>query len=117
VLGRICTEDKDMHDDDEHTARRQADADAAEIADLRKELAAEREHMAELEALARHEADCAEAYKAEAAMLRATMTEATYALSKARIWGGMDWHYNPLHPMHYKPALDKMREVLDGPNV
>ena len=106
-----------MHDDDEHTARRQADADAAEIADLRKELAAEREHMAELEALARHEADCAEAYKAEAAMLRATMTEATYALSKARIWGGMDWHYNPLHPMHYKPALDKMREVLDGPNV
>jgi hypothetical protein len=46
-------------------------ADAAEIAELRKELAAEREHMAELEALARHEADCAEAYKAEAESLRA----------------------------------------------
>jgi hypothetical protein len=49
----------------------------------------------------------------EVAMLRATMEDATYQLSKARIWGGMDWHYNPLHPMHYKPALDRMRKVLD----
>lgn len=61
-------------------------------------------------------ADEIERLRAEVAMLRATMEEATYQLSKARIWGGMDWHYNPLHPMHYKPALDKMREVLDGPN-
>ena len=45
-------------------------------------------------------------------MLRATMEDATYQLSKARIWGGMDWHYNPLHPMHYTPVLDRMRKVL-----
>lgn len=53
----------------------------------------------------------------EVALLRATMEGATYQLSKARIWGGMEWHYNPLHPMHYRPALDRLREVLDGPNV
>jgi hypothetical protein len=57
-----------------------------------------------------------ERLRGEAAMLRATMEDAAYQLSKARIWGGMDWHYNPLHPMHYKPALDKMRGVLDAPN-
>ena len=51
--------------------------------------------------------------RGEVAMLRATMEGAAYQLSKARIWGGMDWHYNPLHPMHYKPALDRLREVLD----
>ena len=51
--------------------------------------------------------------RAEIARLRATMEGATYQLSKARIWGGMEWHYNPLHPMHYKPALDRLREVLD----
>lgn len=51
--------------------------------------------------------------RSEVAFLRATMEGATHLLSKARIWGGMGWHYNPLHPMHYKPALDRMRQVLD----
>jgi hypothetical protein len=51
----------------------------------------------------------------EIARLRAAMEDATYQLSKARIWGGMEWTYNPLHPIHYKPALDRLREVLDTP--
>jgi hypothetical protein len=68
--------------------------------------AAEREHMAELEARIVE-------LSAEVAMLRETMEGAAYQLSKARIWGGMEWHYNPLHPLHYRPALDRLREVLD----
>ena len=58
-----------------------------------------------------------ERLRGEVMFLRATMEGATYQLSKARIWGGMEWHYNPLHPMYYKPALDRLREVLDRPNV
>lgn len=51
--------------------------------------------------------------RGEVLLLRATMESAAYQLSKARIWGGMEWHYNPLHPMYYKPALERLREVLD----
>lgn len=35
-------------------------------------------------------------------------------LSQARIWNGTGWHYNPLHPMYYKPALDRLRKALDN---
>jgi hypothetical protein len=30
-----------------------------------------------------------------------------YGLEKSRIWGGMDWTYNPIHPVHYLPLRDK----------
>ena len=63
-----------------HAAQREAHAGREAIATLASERAANallteevdrlRKQMAELDALARHEADCAEAYKAEAADLR-----------------------------------------------
>ena len=45
--------------------------------------------------------------------LEQLVTDATYTLSKARIWGGMDWTYNPLHPMHYKPLRDRLAVEVD----
>ena len=68
------------------------------------------------DALHREAADEIERLRGEVAMLRATMEGAVYQLTKARIWGGMEWHYNQLHPMHYRPALERLREVLDRPN-
>ncbi len=41
---------------------------------------------------------------------------AAHQLEQARIWNGMGWHYNPLSPMFYQPALQRLREVL-GHNV
>ncbi len=41
-----------------------------------------------------------------------TLKDIAYQLEKARIWGGMDWHYNPLHPIHYLPARDKARAAI-----
>lgn len=51
--------------------------------------------------------------RSQVSMLRATMDIARYQLTKARIWNGTEWHYNPLHPLHYRPALDRLHEVLD----
>jgi hypothetical protein len=51
--------------------------------------------------------------RADVALLRTAMEDAFYQMSKARIWGGMDWHYNQLHPMHYRPAMERLRQVLD----
>lgn len=39
---------------------------------------------------------------------------AAHKLEGARIWNGMDWHYNPLHPIYYLPALKRLRDVLAG---
>lgn len=50
----------------------------------------------------------------EVAVLKNAAEYAAHALEQGRVWGGMDWHYNPLHPVHYKPALKKLRDVLDG---
>jgi hypothetical protein len=75
--------------------------------------AAEREHMAELEARIVELTAERELLRGEVAMLRETMEGAAYQLSTARIWGGMELHFNTLQPLHYKPALDRLREVLD----
>ena len=46
------------------------------------------------------------------AELLAVLGDVWYALEKARIWGGMEWKYNPLHPVHYLPARDKARAAI-----
>ena len=51
--------------------------------------------------------------QARVAHLEQLITDATYTLSKARIWGGMDWTYNPLHPIHYKPMRDRLAAEAD----
>jgi hypothetical protein len=38
-------------------------------------------------------------------------------LEGSRIWGGMDWTYNPIHPVKYLPVRDQVRKALDELNV
>ena len=35
-------------------------------------------------------------------------------LEGSRVWGGMDWTYNPIHPVKYLPIKDRVREALDA---
>ena len=42
-----------------------------------------------------------------------TLEEIASGLESARIWGGMDWSYNPLHPYKYLPLRDKARAAID----
>ena len=48
------------------------------------------------------------------AHLEQLVTDAVYTLSKARIWGGMGWTYNPLHPMYYAPLRDQLAGEADA---
>lgn len=52
------------------------------------------------------------AVDAERERWRAAAEYAAHQLERARIWNGMDWHYNPLHPLHYRSALERLRDVL-----
>jgi hypothetical protein len=44
--------------------------------------------------------------------LLSALSDIAYGLERARIWGGMKWEYNPLHPVHYIPLRDKARTVI-----
>ena len=44
--------------------------------------------------------------------LMESLVDVSYSLEKARIWGGMEWKYNQLHPVHYLPARDKARAAI-----
>ena len=44
--------------------------------------------------------------------LLGVLKDTKYALKKARIWGGMEWKYNPLHPIHYLPVRDKLEAAI-----
>jgi len=57
--------------------------------------------QAEVERLARVNAELVEA-----------LNDIVYGLEKSRIWGGMDWTYNPIHPVNYLPLRDKARAAL-----
>jgi hypothetical protein len=41
-----------------------------------------------------------------------TLNDIVYGLEKSRIWGGMDWTYNPIHPVNYLPLRDKARAAI-----
>jgi len=45
--------------------------------------------------------------------LQKLVIDAAYTLGKARIWNGMGWTYNPLHPIFYTPMLEKLRNACD----
>jgi hypothetical protein len=34
-------------------------------------------------------------------------------LNGDRIWAGMDWHYNPIHPVKYRPVAKRVQQALD----
>ena len=44
--------------------------------------------------------------------LLSVLSDVAYGLESARIWGGMDWSYNPLHPFKYLPLRDKARAAI-----
>jgi|APGre2960657404_1045060.scaffolds.fasta_scaffold00431_28 hypothetical protein len=44
--------------------------------------------------------------------LLSALSDVAYGLESARIWGGMDWSYNPLHPFKYLPLRDKARAAI-----
>jgi hypothetical protein len=48
----------------------------------------------------------------ERADLLACIEFSAHKLEGARSWNGMGWSYGPLHPLHYKPALERLRSVL-----
>jgi hypothetical protein len=49
--------------------------------------------------------------KANQELLEA-LSDIAYGLESARIWGGMNWAYNPLHPFKYLPLRDKARAAI-----
>ena len=44
---------------------------------------------------------------------RSLAAEASHAMSKARIWNGQGWHYNPLPTLHYVPVLLKLQDAFN----
>lgn len=44
--------------------------------------------------------------------LREALGECKYGLEGARIWGGMEWTYNPLHAYKYLPLRDSAEQAL-----
>jgi hypothetical protein len=50
--------------------------------------------------------------RAEVEALRATIEGAAHGLEKARVRNGTGWHYNPIHPLHYGPVLERLRAAL-----
>ena len=56
--------------------------------------------------------------KEEIKLMRADPRFQVYAnvlklLEGSRIWGGQDWHYNPIHPAKYLSVRDQVRKALD----
>jgi len=48
------------------------------------------------------------------AVLERLVIDAAYTLDKARIWNGMGWTYNPLHPVHYTPMRERLHNECDS---
>ena len=40
------------------------------------------------------------------------LAEVDKLLNGSKIWGGMDWSYNPIHPVKYRPVAEKVRKAL-----
>ena len=47
-------------------------------------------------------------------VLEHLVIDAAYTLDKARIWNGMGWTYNPLHPVHYAPMRERLHNECDN---
>ena len=41
------------------------------------------------------------------------LVEVDKLLNGSKIWAGMDWAYNPIHPVHYRPVAEKIRVALN----
>jgi DNA repair exonuclease SbcCD ATPase subunit len=95
-LDLYATGDKHQKDIEDAAAElRRLDAELERKSDAIQRLWAERDSL-----------------RASMAQLLKALKDIAYQLEKSRIWGGMDWHYNPLHPSHYLPARDKARAAI-----
>ena len=45
-------------------------------------------------------------------VLEQLVIDAAYTLDGARIWNGMGWTYNPLHPIKYTPMRERLHNEL-----
>ena len=59
-------------------------------------------------------ADLIEAQAERIRVLEHLVIDAAYTLDKARIWSGMGWTYNPLHPFHYTPMRERLHNECDS---
>ena len=50
--------------------------------------------------------------RSEIERLRSTAEYAAKRLECARVWSGSEWSYLPLHPIAYRSALERLRDVL-----
>ena len=46
--------------------------------------------------------------------MREALVDIKHGLEGARIWGGMEWTYNPLHSFKYLPLIDKAEQALSA---
>jgi hypothetical protein len=90
-----------------------AEAVSLRLADLLDERAAELRHSEFMEDAA---VELRRLYRVNLDLMTA-LSGAARAFEKARIWGGMEWVYNILHPMHYKPALEETRAAIKRASV
>jgi hypothetical protein len=47
-------------------------------------------------------------------VLERLVIDAAYTLDKARIWNGMGWTYNPLHPVHYAQMRERLHNECNN---
>lgn len=70
---------------------------------------------AELRRLYAANIDCVDHFntcKAERDELLQALIDIKYGLEGARIWGGMEWTYNPLHPFKYLLLVEKASAAI-----
>jgi len=48
----------------------------------------------------------------ENAKMREALNIVVYAMEQGRAWGGSNWKYSSLHPVHYVPVLEKARAAM-----
>ena len=82
---------------------------AKDLGDIRDRLEAENEQLRKERQAFK---DVAEYQKSENAKLKQVLIDIAYGLEGSRIWGGMEWTYNPLHPFKYLPLRDAARAAL-----
>lgn len=98
--------------------RQDFDRFADEITALRERLAQPNDFNPDWDAMAvmveeqQRMAKRIEELEAQRKPLLSVLSDVAYGLESARIWGGMDWTYNPLHPFKYLPLRDKARAAI-----
>lgn len=50
--------------------------------------------------------------KATMQQIVGALSDIKYGLEGSRIWGGVEWTYNPLHHFKYLPLRDKAEEAI-----